>query len=110
MDSAKAAVSSAAGAADDAFHVAEVVFESLSTGVGDAIFGLGHTTLKAFAAHNVVNFLQLARMNAEIAVTGIEELFELGKCKHIAHRKSADNAETHALVDERIQFEGGIGQ
>src|ERR1051326_4935431 len=69
--------STAAGRADDRLHVAEVAFERLATGGGQAILGLGRAPVEIFFADDVLRLFQLARVHAQVSVRRVQELFEV---------------------------------
>jgi hypothetical protein len=42
-------------------------------------------------------------MDAEIAVGGAEQTFEVGEAERVIHGKRADDAKTNALMDNRVE-------
>jgi len=100
-----------AGYADPFFHLIEVFGESAAAGGGEAIFGAGDAAFEKLYAGNVLGFLELAGVDAEIAVGGLQDTLEIVEAEGVVGGEGADDAETDALVNQAIEFgEFGSGR
>src|SRR3954468_7828700 len=100
--------SALARGANERFHVVEVSFEGATTSGRDGVLRLRHASLEGFRARDVLRLLQLARMDAEIAVGGIEQLFEIVEAERVGCRQGAEDTEPHALVNQPIERERSL--
>src|SRR4029453_13038341 len=63
--------------ADERLHVVKVAFEGAAPGGGQAELGPRDAPLEGLGAGDVLRVLELARVDAEVAVRGFEQLLEL---------------------------------
>ena len=70
-----------AGDANPLLHQIEIFGESAATGGGEAIFGAGDAAFEIFQAGDVLGSLQLAGVDAEIAVGGFENALEVAEAE-----------------------------
>src|SRR5689334_6629165 len=75
--------SALARGANERFHVVEIAFEGATAGRGDGVLRLRHASLEGLRARDVLGLLQLARVDAEISVRGIEELLEIVEAERV---------------------------
>src|SRR5688572_8729656 len=73
---------------------------------GQAELGFWNAGIKAFLARDIAGILQLARMDAQVAVRRLQELFELRERHAWRDAERAHDPETHALVDEAVRLAG----
>src|SRR5438034_658586 len=97
--------SALARGANERFHVVEIAFEGSTTGRRDGVLRLRHTSLEGLRARDVLRLLQLAGMNAEIAVRGAQQLFEIVEAERVCRSQRAEDTESHALVNQAIERE-----
>src|SRR5712691_2694240 len=56
---------------DERFHVVEVARERAAAGLGEAVLGARHAAGEGLRALDVVRVLELARVDAQVAVRGL---------------------------------------
>jgi hypothetical protein len=95
---------SLAGDADQSFHVVQIFFERAAAGGGEAIFGFRHAAVEGFGATEIAGVLELARVNAEVAVGGAEQLLEFVESERFVDGKGADDRETRAFMNQAIEI------
>src|SRR5262245_49103265 len=93
-----------AGCPDQSLHVIEIAFERAAAGGAQAIVGAGRAAFERLLADDVAGLLELARVQAEIAVGGAQQILELAKRKRLVGGQGAHHAEPDALVDEAIEL------
>src|SRR6266566_9025600 len=69
--------SALARGADQRLHVIKVALEGAPAGRRQAVLGLRQASIKRLRAVNVLSFFELARVHAEVAVSGLEQGFQL---------------------------------
>src|SRR6267378_3196747 len=60
-----------AGCADQRFHVVEVALERPPAEGGESVFRLGNAACERLVARDILGVLELARVDAEVAVAGL---------------------------------------
>src|SRR5436309_13517115 len=100
----KESTSAGARSADQRFHVVEVALERPPAEGGESVFRLGDSGLERFVARDVAGVLELARVDAEIAVARLEQGLELVEGETLAHRERADDREPHAFVNQPVEL------
>jgi hypothetical protein len=93
-----------AGDANPGFHLIEVFAQSAAAGRSEAIFGARNASLKKLHAGNVLRFFQLAGVDAEISVGGLEHALEVVKAERVVSGKCTDDAEANALMNKTIEL------
>jgi len=93
-----------AGDADPRFHLIEIFGEGAAARGSKAIFGPRDASFKKLIAGNVLCLLQLAGVNAEIAVGGLEHALEVVEAERLVGGEGADDAEPDALVNQAVEF------
>src|SRR5579872_1400354 len=86
------------------FHLIEILGEGSAARGGQAILGTRDTSLEELHAGNVLRLFELAGVNAEIAVGGLEHALEIVEAQRIVGGEGADNAEADALVNEAVEL------
>src|SRR5579863_6752651 len=81
----------------------EVAVKCGASGGGETVDGLGAATVEGLQAADVLGFLELARVGAQVAVADIEQGLELAEGKLVAYRERAHDPEPHPLVDEPVE-------
>src|SRR4051812_7364847 len=89
--------------ANQRFHVIEVALERATTGGRDRVFRFRHATLEGLLAQHVLRFLELAGVDAEIAVRRPQQRFQIAEAHPLVDGERAENAETHTLVNEPVE-------
>src|SRR5436190_4327456 len=100
----KSSPSACARRADQRFHVVEVALERPPAEGGESVFRLGDSGLERLDARDVSRVLELARVDAEIAVARLEQRLELVEREALAHGERAHDREPHALVNQAIEI------
>src|SRR5579871_3291423 len=62
---------------DQRFHVIQVFFERPASGGSQAVFGARQPPFERFRAGDVMRVFEFARVHAQIAVRGLEQLLQL---------------------------------
>jgi len=88
---------------DDGVHVIEIFFERHAPGCSQPVYGPRRTTCKRLLTRHVSRVFELARMDAEIAIRGVQCGFQVSERKVARRRQGADNAEAHAVVEQPIK-------
>src|SRR5207302_1998861 len=83
--------------ADERFHVVEIALQGAPTRGRQPVFGLGDAAGERFAARDVLRFLELAGVHAQVAVGRLEERLQLVEGQRVVHRQRADDAEADPL-------------
>src|SRR5205085_12586759 len=100
-------VSPAARRADDALHVAEVALQRLSARRRQAVLGLRRAPVEVLVADDVLRLFELARVHAQVAVRGVQELFEVVKGERFVDGEGADDGEADSFMYQSIKLGGG---
>src|SRR5258708_1695001 len=99
-----------ARSANQRFHVIEIPLERTAPVRGDGVLRLRHPSLERLLAQDVLSFLQLARMDAEIAVGGSQQRLEVAEAHSLVHGERAQDAEAHPLVNEPVEGHWPVGR
>src|SRR5262245_35568629 len=89
----KGGASALASCSNERFHVIEVALERPASSRRDGVIGTRHATLERLGAADVIGFLELSRVHAQIAVGGLHQLFEIVEAERLVHRQGAQDAE-----------------
>src|SRR5690242_9742026 len=84
----------------------EIALKGAACGSGEPVFRLWQAAIEQFCAVDVRGLFQLACMHGKISVGGSEQGFELVEGERRIDGQRADNAQTHAFVDEAVQSRG----
>src|SRR5689334_13332564 len=82
-----------AGCPDQSLHVIEITFERAPAGGAQAIVGARRASVEGLPAHDVAGFLELAGVQAEVAIGGAQEVLELAERKRFVGGQSTHHAE-----------------
>jgi hypothetical protein len=93
-----------AGHADQSFHVVQIFFQSATARSRQTILSLGHASVEGLGASKIACIFQLARVNAEVAVGGAYQLFELIESERFIYRERADDCEPRALMNQPVEM------
>src|SRR5262249_39322968 len=85
------------------FHVTDIAFERAPSGGSQLVFGLGHSTFERFHAGDVSRVFEFPRMNAEIAVCRMHQVFQIAEGERFIRCKCAQNAEPQTLMNHPVQ-------
>src|SRR5579872_7099696 len=97
-----------AGRANQSFHMIEIALQRFATRSGEAVFRLRQTPIERLRAHDVVGFFQLARVDTQVAVGGLQHRFQFVEGQRTVYGQRADDPEAHTLVNQPIEI-GGYG-
>src|SRR5438105_2599118 len=89
---------------DDLLHLVEISFQSFASLRGNSILGTRYAAFETLGAHHVVCILELARMDAQIAISCLEQTLQLRKGQRITHSKSANDPQAHSFVNDGIEL------
>src|ERR1700694_173210 len=103
----KEPLSARACGTDQRFHVVEIALERPPAEGGEAVFRLGDAPGERLGAGDVFRVLEFARMDAQVAIRGLEQPLELVERETLAHRQGAHDGEPDALVDQPVELGGG---
>ena len=93
-----------AGEANPFFHLIEVLRQGAAARGGEAVVGARDAAFEIFQAGDVFGLFEFAGVNAEVAVGGFENAFEIVEAEAFVGGESADDSEAHALVNQTIEF------
>ena len=85
-------------------HLVEVLGEGAAAGGGEAVFGARDAGFEKFYAGNVVGLFELAGVDAEVAVGGLEDALEVFEAEAFVGGEGADDPEANAFVDQAIEL------
>src|SRR5690606_37093453 len=91
---------------DQRFHVVEVPLQRAPARRRQAEVGTRDPAIEALPALDVSRLLELAGVNAQVAVGGTEHRLELVEAEALVDGEHADDAEPHPLVDQAIEVDG----
>src|SRR6266550_2609331 len=96
--------SACARRANQRFHVIEIALERPPSEGGESVLRLGDAARERLVAGDVARVLQLARVDAEIAVGRLEQRLQLVEREAVAYRERAHDREPDALVNQPIEI------
>ena len=85
--------------------MAEIFFERAAAGGGQPILGARHASLERLLARDVLRVLELARVDAQVAVGRLQQALQIVEREPLVHRQRADDAKPQPLVDQAIELE-----
>lgn len=85
--------------ANQCLHVIQVALQGFPAGCGEPIFRFGQPAVKRLGTQNVIGFLELPGMHAQVAIGGLQQGLELVEGQRTIHGESTDDAQADALVD-----------
>ena len=85
------------------FHLIQVTFQRVPPGGAEAIHRFGQPAFKVLLAHDVFGFLELARVDAQVAVRGGEQFLQVVEAERLIRRQGADDSQAHALVNQAVE-------
>src|SRR5207249_5535433 len=83
----------------------QILLERAAAGRGQAVLRARNASLEHLVARDVLRVLELARMDAEIAVGRLQQPLQVVERQPLVHRQRTDDAETKTLVNEPIELE-----
>src|SRR5215218_7936891 len=93
------------GGADERLHVVEIPLERATAGGGELVLRSGDATLERLGAGDVLRVLELARVDAQVAVGGVHQSLEIVEGERLVDGERAHDPESHALVDQTVESE-----
>src|SRR5205814_3453157 len=90
--SSKKNASPLTGGVNQGFHVVQVALQGAPPGGRKPVLGLGNSALERLGARDVLRLLEPTRVDAQVAVRGLEQGFELVEAQRIVHRERAHDA------------------
>src|SRR2546425_7300751 len=82
----------------------EIALESAAARRCEAVFGFRHAAFEGLRAGDILRVLELARVHADVAVGGLEQLFQVVEGERFIHGKRAHDTEPHALMDDPVEI------
>src|SRR5262245_59027752 len=86
----------------------EVPLERPASDGGDRVPRSWHPPLERLRATDVVGFLELARVDAQIPIGRAVQLFEVVERQTLVHGQGAHDAETQTLVNQPVERERSL--
>src|SRR5882762_10671796 len=83
--------------ANQRFHMIQVALQCPTPRCRQAIFRLRQAPVERFRAHDVLGLFQLASVNAQVAVGGFQQRFELVESQRAVNRQRADDTQADAF-------------
>ena len=81
----------------------QVVFKRGAALLSEAIFTSGEPAFELLFAGDIARIFELARVDAEIAVCGTEDLLQILEGEALVYREGADDAKAKALMNDPVQ-------
>src|SRR5436190_1753942 len=91
--------------ANERLHVIQITLERATPGGSQGVARPGYPPLEAFVARDVVRFLELARVDAEVAIRGLHQPLEVVEAQRVVHGERAHDAEAQPLVNQPVEAE-----
>lgn len=92
---------------DQRFHVAQIILESSAACRGQFVFSFRQPAFEELRDGDVSSIFEFTRMNAEITVSGIHQVFEIAERQRLVGGECANDPETQALVDQAVEIGSG---
>src|SRR5450759_3782537 len=89
---------------DQRFHVVQIAIERTPPGGGQPVLGMRNAAREALDAVHIPRFFQLARMDTQVAVGGIQQFLEFAEGQRIVDGERAENTQAQAFVDQAVDF------
>src|ERR1051326_3096273 len=96
--------------ADNALHVVEVVLQRAAAAGRQPVLGPRNASVERLGAVDVLGLFQLARVHAQVAVGRVEQRLQLVERELAVYRQRAQDAKTHALVDQPVEVRSCTGR
>src|SRR5438034_1216714 len=93
---------------DERFHSVQITLQRATPLRAQPVLGPRHAPVEKLAAMHVLRFFQFAGMHAQVAVRGLQKLFEIVEAERSVHRQRAQNPQPDALVDKPVEFAGAV--
>src|ERR1041384_1242986 len=94
---------------DQGLHVVQMPLQRPPPRGGQAVLRPRDAAVERLGAGDVVRVLELAGVDAEIAVGQLEQRLELVEGERVHAGERGDDAEPHALVDQAVEIGCGAG-
>src|SRR5436190_1089020 len=82
----------------------EIGLECFASRTAQPVLGFRDAPFEVFLARDVLPFLELARMNAEIAVGSLEQILQLVECHRIVHGQCADDSQPYRFMNQPVEI------
>src|ERR1700737_1181490 len=92
--------------ADQRFHVGQVPRELAAAHRGEPVLGPRPPAVEALGTGDIVGFLELAGVNAQVAVARFEQRLQLIERERLDGGERAHHAEADAVMDEVVEARG----
>src|SRR5207247_3205069 len=90
--------------ADQRLHMIEVLLQRPPPGGGQRVLRPRHPTLERLLAREVARVLELAGVDADVAVRRLQHRLQLVEAERRVHGQRADDAEARLLVNEALEI------
>src|SRR5262245_17250874 len=94
----------AARRADDRLHVIEIALEGPAAVRREPVLGPRAPTFEGLGARHVLRLLELAGVNAQVAVRRLHQRLEIVEAQRGGRRQRAQDAESQPMVDQRVEL------
>ena len=81
----------------------QITFERATSRSCQFVFCPGDATVKVFVAADVAGVLELASVDAQIAIRDVHQVFQIIESQRIIRRQRAYNAKSQPLVNQAIK-------
>src|SRR5581483_1396815 len=92
-----------AGGANKRFHMIEIALQSPTTGCRQTILGMRQPAAEGLFTTDVAGFLELAGVDAQVAVGCAHELFQFIEAQHLIHGQRTHDPEAQTLVNDAVE-------
>src|SRR5450759_158631 len=89
---------------DERFHVVQVAIERTPPGGGQPVLGARNAAREALDAVDIPGFFQLACMDTQVTVGGIQQFLEFAEGQRIVDGERAENPQAQAFVDQAVHL------
>src|SRR6185436_7620385 len=93
-----------AGRPDEGLHVLQVALERLAAAGRKAKARLGKAAFEGLVTLHVRSLFELSGVDAEIAVGGAHQMFELVEREPLVDRERAHDPEAQTLMDDAVEI------
>lgn len=82
----------------------EIPFEGFAARCSDVVFRKRCSAREGLLHRDVTGVFELTRVDADVAVSSVQEILQVRKAEFLVCGKSADDAKPHSLVDHLVKF------
>jgi hypothetical protein len=94
---------SVSGSPDQDFHLLQITLQGSTTGRRESKLGVWESAGKSLCATDVSGFLELAGVDAQVAVGRFDELLQFIEAQDVVDRQGADDPQSEPLMDNAVE-------